>query len=151
MKAWTLMREMLRSGTIASLVIVPLAPLFMWMGLRIGHYGPKFAALFVDDPQPWMLFAQHMIIGWISAVPLLWILVTTPLGRRPLIAGASYGAAYYVAVNSLALPLSFGDPTPWQLGWATVLPSLVGHMAYGLSIGLTSRGFVARERSMRPA
>lgn len=146
--AWrrALLRETLRSGTIASLVIVPLAPLFTWMGLRIGHYGPKFAALFIDDPQRWMLFAQHMVIGWISAVPLLWMLATTLAGRRPLISGAAYGAAYYVAVNSLALPLYFGDATPWQLGCSTVLPSLIGHVVYGASIGLTSRSFVARTR-----
>ena len=151
MKARTLIWEALRSGTIASLVIVPLAPLFTWMGLRIGHYGPKFAALFVDDPQRWMLFVQHMVIGWISAIPLLWVLLATPAGRQPLISGAAYGAAYYVAVNSLALPIYFGDLTPWQLGWTTVLPSLIGHIAYGSSIGFTSRGFVARARPLRPA
>lgn len=55
--------ESVRSGTIASLVIVPLSPLFKAMGLRIGHYGPKFAGLFVDDPQPWLLFVQHILMG----------------------------------------------------------------------------------------
>lgn len=145
MRSRALLWETLRSGTIASLVIVPLAPLFTWMGLRIGHYGPKFAALFIEHPQQWMLFVQHMVIGWISAIPLLWVLAATPAGRHPLIVGAAYGAAYYVAVNSLALPLFFGDPTPWQLGWATVLPSLIGHVVYGVSIGFTSRGFVARQ------
>ena len=58
--------------------------------------------------------------------------------------GASYGAAYYGVVNSLALPLYFGDLTPWQLGWATIYPSLIGHMVYGASIGFTSQRFVAR-------
>ena len=145
MRSGALLWETLRSGTIASLVIVPLAPLFTWMGLRIGHYGPKFAALFVDDPQRWMLFAQHMVIGWISAVPLLWMLAATPAGLRPLISGAAYGAAYYALVNSLALPLYFGDATPWQLGLSTVLPSLIGHVVYGASIGLTSRSFVSKQ------
>lgn len=145
MRGAALLWETLRSGTIASLVIVPLAPLFTWMGLRIGHYGPKFAALFVDDPQLWVLFAQHMVIGWVSAVPLLWMLAGTAAGRYPLVSGAAYGAAYYVAVNSLALPLYFGDATPWQLGWSTVLPSLIGHVVYGTSVGLTSRSFVSRQ------
>jgi uncharacterized membrane protein YagU involved in acid resistance len=141
----TLLVEAIRSGTIASLVIVPLSPLFKAMGLRIGHYGPKFAALFVDDPQPWQLFVQHIVIGWVSALPLLLILLHTGAARRPLIAGALYGAGYYVVVNSLALPAYFADPTPWRLGWATVLPSLIGHVIYGASIGLTSRRFVAGE------
>jgi uncharacterized membrane protein YagU involved in acid resistance len=146
MKIKALLIEAVRSGTIASLVIVPLSPLFNAMGLRIGHYGPKFAALFVNDPQPWQLFVQHLVIGWISAVPLLVILVLTSAARWPLLAGAVYGAAYYVAVNSLALPIYFGDQTPWQIGWRTVYPSLIGHIIFGLSIGVTARRFLAGEK-----
>lgn len=88
-----LLIEAVRSGTIASLVIVPLSPLFKALGLRIGHYGPKFAGLFVEDPHPWMLFVQHLVIGWVSALPLLVILVGTGAGRRLLLAGAVYGGA----------------------------------------------------------
>ena len=73
--------ETFRSGTIASLVTMPLAPLFKSMGLRIGHYGPKFASLFIDNPKPWMLFAQHLIIGSVSTLPLLLILQGTKAGR----------------------------------------------------------------------
>ena len=146
MQPSALLLESVRSGTIASLVIVPLSPLFKAFGLRIGHYGPKFAALFFDDPQPWLLFIQHLLIGCLSAVPLLVILVRTDAGRWPILAGATYGALYYVAVNSLALPIFFGDPTPWQLGAATILPSLIGHVIFGMAIGLTSRRFVTTAR-----
>ena len=142
MQCKALLIESVRSGTIASLVIVPLAPLFKAAGLRIGHYGPKFAVLFFDDPQPWLLFVQHLVIGWVSALPLLVILMRTGAAQRPLITGAVYGAAYYVAVNSLSLPIYFGDPTPWQMGWATIYPSLIGHIVFGASIGLTSKRFV---------
>ena len=142
----SLLIESIRSGTITSLVIVPLGPLFKAAGLRIGHYGPKFAALFFDNPQPWLLFAQHLVIGSVSALPLLWILVRTGSGARPLLAGAAYGEAYYLAVNSLALPIYFGDSLPWQMRAATVLPSLVGHIVYGASIGLTSNRFVASNK-----
>jgi uncharacterized membrane protein YagU involved in acid resistance len=135
--------EAVRAGTIASLAIVPLAPLFRAAGLRIGHYGPKFAALFFDDPQPWLLFLQHLVIGCVSAVPLLLVLLSTRAGRWPVAAGAAYGAGYYVVVNSLALPLYFGDALPWQLGAATVLPSLLGHVAYGAVVALAARRFVA--------
>jgi uncharacterized membrane protein YagU involved in acid resistance len=142
MQRKALLIESVRAGTIASLVIVPLAPLFKAAGLRIGHYGPKFAALFFDDPQPWLLFVQHLVIGWVSALPLLVVLMRTGAAQWPLITGAVYGAAYYVAVNSLALPIYFGDPTPWQMGWATIYPSLIGHIVFGASIGLTSKRFV---------
>lgn len=140
----TLLLETLRSGTIASLAIVPLAPMFKAAGLRIGHYGPKFAGLYANDPQPWLLFVQHIVIGWISALPLLLVLLHTQARRWPTLTGAAYGAAYYVVINSLALPIGFNDPLPWQLGASTVLPSLIGHVIFGAVIGLASRRFVER-------
>lgn len=143
MQLKALLIESVRSGTIASLAIVPLSPLFKAAGLRIGHYGPKFAALFFNDPQPWLLFVQHIVIGWVSALPLLLILLHTSAQQRRLLAGALYGAAYYVVVNSLALPIYFNDPLPWQLGAATVLPSLIGHVLFGVVIGWTSKRFLA--------
>lgn len=133
-----LLLEALRSGTIASLAIVPLGWLFRTLDLRVGHYGPKFAALYIDSPLPWQLFVQHMVVGWFSAVPLLLALALTRAMWQPLLAGASYGAGFYVVINSLALPLYFGDSTPWQLGWPTVWPSLIGHIAYGACVGYTA-------------
>jgi uncharacterized membrane protein YagU involved in acid resistance len=143
MQTRALLLESIRSGSIASLAIVPLSPMFKAAGLRIGHYGPKFAGLFVNDPQPWMLFVQHIVIGWISALPLLLLLTRTVARQWPVLAGAIYGAAYYLAINSLALPVYFNDPLPWQLGAATVLPSLIGHVIFGAMIGWTSRRFVS--------
>lgn len=143
MQPKALLIESFRSGTIASLGIIPLSPLFNAAGLRIGHYGPKFAGLFFNDPQPWLLFVQHIVIGWVSALPLLLILLRTGARRQPMLAGALYGTAYYIAINSLALPMYFNDPLPWQLGAATVLPSLIGHVIFGAVIGWTSRRFVA--------
>lgn len=55
-----------------------------------------------------------------------------------------YGAAFYAGINSLALPIAFGDPTPWQLGFTTVYPSLVIHLVYGVVIALVARPGAAR-------
>lgn len=136
-----LLIEMLRSGTIASLAIMPLGPLFRSMGLRIGHYGPKFAALFIDNPATWQLVAQHFVIGWLATLPFLITLKYIAGTPMRLLAGVLYGAVFYVLINSLALPLYFGDPTPWQLGWPTIYPSLIGHIAFGLAIAVVSRRF----------
>ena len=137
MNPW--IRETLKSGTIASLVMMPPGFFFQALGWRVGHYGPKFARLWVDEPGPAFLFAQHLLIGWVSTVPLLWLLARTRAASRPLLAGALYGAAYYALVNALALPLAFGDPLPWVLGIQTVTPSLLVHVVFGTSIGWTSR------------
>ena len=136
-----LMIETLRSGAIASSAIMPLGWLFRAAGLRIGHYGPKFAALFVENPQPWHIMVQHFLIGWMSTLPLLIMLMYVRRTSLQFVVGALYGAAFYVVVNSLALPLYFGDPTPWHIGWSTIYPSLIGHIAFGLCISLSSRFF----------
>ena len=126
------------SGTIASLVMMPAGFLFKTLGLRVGHYGPQLGRILFGDPSPLLLFIQHLVIGWLSAVPLLIFLVKIRLPIRPWITGALYGAAYYVAVNSLLLPLAFGDPTPWQLGFAFIYPSLVVHLIFGTAVGLAA-------------
>jgi hypothetical protein len=146
-----LLWECLRSGTLASLAMMPFGALFRWLGLRVGHYGPKFAAwLFGTEPGPVLLFAQHLVLGWLSALPLLLVLVL-PLRalatrRARLVVSAAYGAGYYAAVNALGLPWFFGDPSPLLLGWPVVYPSLVVHVVFGLVIGQASGGFVERTR-----
>ncbi len=115
-------------------------------GLRVGYYGPKFAALFVENPTPLFLFAQHIVLGWISALPLLLLLLLSrvPLPVSPTAFGATYGVLYYVLVNSLALPLYFGDQTPWQMGLAYILPSLLIHIVFGACAGYVSRRLATR-------
>lgn len=137
--------ESLRSGTIASLIMMPFGLFFRWLGLRVGHYGPKVGeALFGLQPEPWMqalLVIQHFVIGWLSALPLLlfWLGRSSPAIR--LTDGLVYGLSYYLVVNALALPWMFGDAFPWQLGWSYVYPSLVVHLVFGLSLALTARMF----------
>lgn len=147
MHCLVLLKESVRSGTIASLAMMPFGLLFKLLDLRVGYYGPKLAALVFDEPTRFVLFAQHLVIGWVSALPLLLILVRFGRLAAPAAIGATYGLAYYVVVNSLALPLLFADPTPWQLGFNVVYPSLLVHLVFGVSIGLTARRFVDDERN----
>ncbi|MEC5214873.1 hypothetical protein RCH06_003444 [Polaromonas sp. CG_9.5] len=141
----SLLKEAVRSGTIASIVMMPFGFGFKTLGLRVGHYGPKLGEfLFGLQPAPWMqmlLLVQHLLIGWLSAMPLLlfwrW---TSP--RSPALAdGLLYGAFYYLTVNALVLPAIFGDAFPWQLGWSFVYPSLVVHLIFGLSLAVTVHAF----------
>jgi hypothetical protein len=133
-----LLFESMRSGTIAAIAMMPFGFAFRALGLRVGHYGPKFAALFVNDPGPAFQFAQHIVLGWLSAAPLVLLLCFRRIALSPVVAGSVYGVVYYVAVNSLALPLYFGDELPWQKGMATVIPSLVIHVVFGACVGYFS-------------
>jgi uncharacterized membrane protein YagU involved in acid resistance len=138
--------ESIRSGTIASLVMMPPGFLFKALGLRVGHYGPKLGEVLFGEPSPLLLFAQHLVIGWLSAIPLL-LLLGVAQAMSPVLVGAAYGVAYYVLINSLALPLVFGDSTPWAMGFDYIYPSLVVHIVYGASIGFTARGFARAFRT----
>lgn len=137
-------RQTLRGGTLAGLAMIPFAAVFRSLGLRVNEYGRKTLAILVGNVEPplhqVLTFVQHLMISWIAAVPFLMLAQAVPEGRARLCAGALYGAGFYVAINSLALPLAFGDPTPWQLGHATVVPSLVLHLVYGIVLGMTTRG-----------
>lgn len=137
-----LMKESLRSGSIASIAMMPVGSVFKSLHLRVGHYGPKLAETLFGNPPEILLFAQHLAIGCLSAIPLLLALTALKDRVSPILVGTGYGVGYYLLVNSLALPLAFGDPTPWELGLDFVYPSLVVHIVFGASIGLTSRKFV---------
>ncbi len=138
-----MLREVLRAGTAAGLAMIPFAALFRFFGLRVNEYGRKVLELLVGDvagPLQFVLtFVQHMVISWFVAVPLLMLLTVINERGIRLAAGAAYGAGFYAVMNSLALPIAFGDPTPWQLGLSTVYPSLTIHLVYGVVIAMVAR------------
>ena len=138
----SLLRATLRSGTAAGLAMIPFAAVFRGFGLRINEYGRKTLELVVGDVasplRDVLMFAQHLLISWVAAVPLLLVLARIAGRRQRILVGAGYGAGFYVVMNSLALPLAFGDPTPWQLGAMTVLPSLTVHLVYGVVLALVA-------------
>lgn len=124
------------SGSVAALAMMPFGFAFRAAGLRVGHYGPKFASLFLDNPGPKELFVQHIVLGWLSALPLVVLFMYWRPLPSPIALGAIYGIAYYVMVNSLALPLYFGDELPWVIGLSTIIPSLVTHIIFGMVVGV---------------
>lgn len=139
-------KESIRSGTIASIAMIPFGIFFQLLGLRVGHYGKKLLDVFFTNlPEltfRLLMFIEHFTIGWLSATPLLFFLVVLKNRFPAWSVGAIYGVAYYIVLNSLLLPLSFGDRTPWELGFAVMYPSLTIHIVFGVSIALTSKRFV---------
>lgn len=139
-----LLSEALRAGVLAGLAMIPAAAVFRARGLRVNEYGRKTLELLVgQDVAPPLQFAltfgQHLVISVLAALPLL--MAFERIARRPtrVVIGIAYGAVFYVVMNSLALPLAFGDPTPWALGLETVYPSLTIHLIYGAVLGVAAR------------
>ena len=83
----TLTTESVAAGTAGALAMMPVGFLFRILEMRVGHYGPKFASLYLQAPGPAALLIQHLVLGWVSAVPLCLL----PLHRLPLRRG---GAAF---------------------------------------------------------
>ena len=141
--------ETLISGTVGAIAMLPAGLAFRAFEMRVGHYGPKLAELYLTAPGPAVLFSQHIVIGWISAAPLVLLPLHVASKRTFLFAGLIYGALYYLAINSLALPLYFRDPLPWKLGWTVVLPSLVVHLIFGAAVAYSIQRLRRRTSSTR--
>lgn len=140
------LNQVLVAGTVGALAMMPFGLAFRAVGLRIGHYGPKFAELYLTSPGPWANFAQHIFLGWVSVIPLSLLNLHRISPSATSLIGVAYGTLYYVIVNSLALPLYFGDPLPWKLGFGVVLPSLCIHVVFGMTAALTMRGVRCKQR-----
>jgi hypothetical protein len=127
--------------------MIPFAAVFRARGLRVNEYGRKTLELLVGEVAPplagVLTFVQHLVISWLAAVPLLVLFGRAGAWaddrRARVLIGTAYGAGFYVVMNSLALPIAFGDPTPWALGFETVYPSLTIHLVYGAVLGATTR------------
>ena len=141
--ARVIVRDVFRAGSLAGLAMIPFGLLFRANGLRVNEYGRKTLELVAGELAPGphfaLTFVQHMLISWIAAVPLLLVLRRLEERGPRLLAGLAYGGGFYVALNSLALPVAFGDPTPWELGFATIYPSLVVHGVYGAVLALCAK------------
>ena len=127
------------SGTAGSGAMLPFGIVLRRMGYSVNVYGQLMANALFGHPPPWVLVAQHFVIGWSLALPPLRLFGW--LERFPRIfVGAAYGFIAWLALNSLALPIVFGRPTPWQLGSAAIWPSLLVHLVYGVSMWFSACG-----------
>lgn len=155
MIASPIVREALRAGTLAGIAMIPAAAVFRARGLRVNEYGRKTLELLVGEVAPpfdgLLTFAQHLVISWIAALPLLAALGRCSDRRARLLVGTAYGAGFYVVMNSFALPIAFGDPSPWALGFETVYPSLTIHLIYGAVLGWIARVADTAGRAVRGA
>ena len=121
------------SGTAGSAAMMPFGTMLRRLGYSVNVYGQLLANALFGHPPPWVLVAQHFVIGWSLALPPLGLFAWLERFPRSVV-GAAYGSVVWLALNSLALPLLFGRPTPWRLGSAAVWPSLLVHVVYGVSM-----------------
>ena len=132
-------RRALVAGTAGGLAMIPVG-LALRFGLdqRVNVYGELVVQTLLGQVSPWALLLQHALVSWVLALPLA--LARMEASSVPALAtGLAYGAGLWLVINSLSLPLLFGRPTPWQLGWSAVWPSLIVHLVYGAAAAWVSR------------
>ena len=91
--------EAIGAGTFGALAMMPVGFIFRALEMRVGHYGPKFASLYLEDPSGAALFIQHLILGWVSALPLCLLPIHRMSRSLALAIGALYGIAYYALIK----------------------------------------------------
>jgi uncharacterized membrane protein YagU involved in acid resistance len=122
------------AGTVGGLAMIPVGLALRYgFGVTVNVYGELVVERILGRVVPWALFVEHFLISWALAVPIVWL-----MSRRPRVSvtimGLAYGAAIWVLINSLALPFAFDRPTPWEIGWPAIWPSLTVHIVYGIAL-----------------
>lgn len=120
------------SGLAGGLAMIPPGLLLRRvLGYPLNVYGELLLKTVLGRAPLGLLLAEHAIISVAMAAPLVGLLVWRRVGHAVSL-GVAYGAAIWLAVNSLALPLAFGRPSPWHQGWSAIWPSLGIHVVYGV-------------------
>ncbi len=83
--------------------------------------------------------AVHMMISATLGTSFAMILTSPNIGRRGVMASATlYGAIWWIFGPLTLMPLMTGMPLGWNLtAMYAQLPSLFGHILYGLVLGWT--------------
>lgn len=158
MRAWAspILREVFLAGLAGGLAMVPFGMAARLLGASVNVYGELMLLRLVGHVSSILLLIEHLLLSWVMAIPLV-IGLHLASHRLAVIIGLGYGAATWLVVNSLALPMLFGQPTPWQIGWSAIWGSLLVHLVFGGVVAAESRRFAregagprGRQRPARP-
>lgn len=130
-------RVVVVAGLAGALAMVPVGLALSAAGFEVNRYGELLAEQLTGTRRPAVLFVLHLLIGVVSAVPAVVIAALLRPRRGILVVGgAVYGAVYWLGINALSLPITYRRPFPWTEGLASVWPSLLVHVIYGLVVAL---------------
>ncbi len=105
-------------------------------------------ASMVGSTSPWVGFAVHIMMSILIGMGLTVLFGNRLLTSYPrgVVVGIGYGVIWWVLGPLLVMPMMFGMH-PFSFD-ASTLPSLMGHMIYGLILGLVATR-VLRRRNVR--
>ena len=132
----SLLKLSILPGLTAAIAMIPYGLVLMnVLKLPINIYGEKTLQLFMVKPTYIMMFIEHLLISYIFAIPVIWLMkrfrLYTVSAFVLLLSGAFYGLVIWLVFNSLLLPLLYHDLSPWKKGWYAMWPSMTAHILYG--------------------
>lgn len=146
----TALARAVSAGAVAGLAIIPPGLLLLAIGFPVGVYAELALRSLLGSAIPSTLFIAHMATSVGLALPFVAGITASRrlawLRHAPTAWGALYGAAAWLVVNALALPLAFGQPTPWELGISSIWPSLAVHVIFGAVLGAVTGSDARRKR-----
>lgn len=138
------------AGALGGISMVPVGLVLNATGFQVNKYGELLLEKVLGQFLYSAMAIEHFAISIAMAVPLV-ALLTLRRQRHPILLGLGYGAAIWFVVNSLALPIAFGQSTPWQLGVNALWPSLLVHVVYGLVVAAVATRDIRRYAQPEPA
>ena len=133
-----------RAGTMGSVAMIPVGlAIRRGLGGAVNVYGELVVERLLGRVVPWALAVEHVLISWVLALPVVWMVRRWP-DVRAVPAGVVYGAAIWGVINSFSLPLLFGRPTPWEVGWSAIWPSLTVHVVYSVATTAVAKAGTGR-------
>ncbi len=137
------LRRIAIAGLAGGLAMIPVGLVLRFaFGAPVNVYGELVVLRITGRLDPLLLALEHLIVSLAMAAPLIGILHR--VGHRAAITiGLLYGGSAWLVVNSLALPVIFDQPTPWQIGPSAIWGSLIVHLVFGLVVALVSRRLAA--------
>jgi hypothetical protein len=106
---------------------------------------PQVAAL-IGETSPWAGFAVHLVISVLIGMSYgLLFKYESPDAGSSMAWGMLYGLAWWFLGPLTLMPILLGHPVIWTMQAADVLlPSLLGHVIYGVATGLAFFWFESR-------
>lgn len=127
-------RTAIRAGLLAGVAMMPFGVVLRALGQPVNVYGELVVRSVLGSAPMLAQLVFHAIVSIGLAVPFVAI---APCRRRVAL-GAGYGIASWAVLNATVLPLWFGRPTAWALGFDEIWASLVVHVVYGVVLAAAS-------------
>ena len=129
----------LRAGLWAGAAMMPFGMAFRRLGYPVNVYGELVVRAVLGSAPLAAQLVVHAVVSVTLGAPFVTFARWRGLAR--VIAGATYGVVSWAVLNATLLPLWFGRPTGWVLGFGAVWPSLVVHVVFGTALAaVTPRG-----------